>query len=179
MAKLVLTENANRITYDSLQIHGGTGYMKEFNVERLARDARITNIYEGTSQLQVVAAIGAVINDIFGRHFTEKEKKEYKGNLARLADKQKEMRELFLDCLKYVTDKGDKHFQSVAAKELVEIYHWLYAGYLLMDEAELDSRKVFIANSFILGAAAKARRNAEVIKNDAFSDLLHADEVLI
>ena len=179
MTKYVLTENANRITYDSLQIHGGTGYMKEFNVERLARDARITNIYEGTSQLQIVAAIGGVINDILAPHFAEKEKKEYKGNLARLADRLKDMRKLFLDCLKYVTDKDDKHFQSVAAKELVEIYHWLYAGYLMMDEAELDSRKVFIANRFIIGAVAKARRNAEVIKNDAFSDLLHADEVLI
>ncbi len=179
MTKYVLSENANRITYDSLQIHGGTGYMKEFNVERLARDARITNIYEGTSQLQIVAAIGSVINDIFGQHYAKKERKEYKGNLAGLADKLKEMRKLFLDCLKYVTDKDDKHFQSVAAKELVEIYHWLYVGYLLMDEAELDSRKVFIANRFIIGAAAKAHRNADVIKNDAFSDLLHADEVLI
>lgn len=179
MTKYVLTENANRITYDSLQIHGGTGYMKEFNVERLARDARITNIYEGTSQLQIVAAIGGVINDILAQHFASKEKKEYKGNLARLADRLKEMRKLFLDCRKYVTDKADKHFQSVAAKELVEIYHWLYAGYLMMDEAELDSRKVFIANRFIIGAAAKASRNAEVIKNDAYSDLLHADEILI
>lgn len=179
MVKYVLSENANRITYDALQIHGGTGYMKEFNVERLARDARITNIYEGTSQLQIVAAIGGVINDIFARHFADKELKEYKGNLAGLADQLKEMRKLFLDCRKYVTDKSDQHFQSVAAKELVEIYHWLYVGYLLMEEAELDSRKVFIANRFIIGAAAKAHRNADVIKNDAFSDLLHADEVLI
>jgi hypothetical protein len=89
------------------------------------------------------------------------------------------MRKLFLDCLKYVTDKDDKHFQSVAAKELVEIYSYLYTGYLLMDEAELDRRKVFIANRYITGAAAKARKNAEVIKDDTFADLLHADEVLV
>jgi len=179
MSKYVLTENANKLTYDSLQIHGGTGYMKEFSVERLARDARITNIYEGTSQLQIVAAIGGVVNDIFAGFFSERGKKEYKGNLARLADKQIEMRKSFLDCLKYVTDKADKHFQSVAAKELVEIYSYLYTGYLLMDEAEIDSRKVFIANRYILEAAAKTRMNAEVIKNDAFTDLLHADEILI
>ena len=49
----------------------------------------------------------------------------------------------------------------------------------MMDEAELDSRKVFIANRFIIGASAKASRNAEVIKNDAYSDLLHADEILV
>ena len=52
IVKYTITEMANQITYDSLQIHGGTGYMKEFSIERLARDARITNIYEGTSQLQ-------------------------------------------------------------------------------------------------------------------------------
>jgi len=179
MSKYALTENANKLTYDSLQIHGGTGYMKEFSVERLARDARITNIYEGTSQLQIVAAIGGVINDIFASFFSERGKKEYKGNLAQLADKLVEMRKSFLDCLKYVTDKSDKHFQSVAAKELVEIYSYLYTGYLLMDEAEIDSRKVFIANRYILEAAAKTRMNAEVIKNDTFTDLLHADEILI
>lgn len=179
MAKYVLTEDANRIAYDALQVHGGTGYMKEFNVERLVRDARITNIYEGTSQLQVVAAIGGVVNDIFADHFAEKERKEYKANLARLADELKEMRALFLDCLKYVMDKTDKHLQSVVAKELVEMYSYLYTGYLLMDEAEIDSRKVFIANRYILGAAAKALRNAAVIKKDAYADLLHADEILI
>ncbi|HGY54233.1 MAG TPA: acyl-CoA dehydrogenase [Caldithrix abyssi] len=179
MTKYVLTENANKITYDALQIHGGTGYMKEFNIERLARDARITNIYEGTSQLQVVAAIGGVINDIMGAYFEQKEKRHYKGNLQRLADMLKEIRLIFLDSLKYVEDKNDKYFQDVAAKELVELYSYLFTGYLLLDEAEVDSRKVFIANRFIISAEAKARQNAEAIKNEQFSDLLHADEILI
>ena len=179
MTKYVLTENANKITYDALQIHGGTGYMKEFNIERLARDARITNIYEGTSQLQVVAAIGGVINDILGSYFEQKEKRQYKGNLQRLADMLKEIRLIFLDSLKYVEDKNDKYFQDVAAKELVELYSYLFTGYLLLDEAEVDSRKVFIGNRFIISAEAKARQNAEAIKNEQFSDLLHADEILI
>jgi len=179
LCKYVLTENANKIAYDSLQIHGGTGYMKEFRVERLVRDARITNIYEGTSQLQIVAAIGGVINDILAAHFEEKEKKTYKGNLVRLADILEEIREIFLDNRKYVTDKNDKYFQDVAAKELVELYSYLYTGYLVLDEAEKDSRKVFIANRYITTAIAKARQNAEAIKNEQFSDLLHADEILI
>lgn len=178
MAKYVLTENANKIAYDSLQIHGGTGYMKEFSVERLARDARITNIYEGTSQLQIVAAIGGVINDILDGHFREKEAHEYKSNLARLADHLKEIREIYLDSLKYVIDKNDKYFQDVAAKELVELYSYLFTGYLLLDEAEIDSRKIFIANRYITSAAAGARKNAEIIKYETFSDLMHADEIL-
>lgn len=178
MTKYVLTENANKITYDSLQIHGGTGYMKEFNVERLARDARITNIYEGTSQLQIVAAIGGVINDILGNFFIEKEKHEYKSNIAILADHLKNIRQIFLDSKKYVLDKNDKYFQDVAAKELVELYSYLVTGYLLLDEAEVNSRKIFIANRYITSAAANARKNAEIIKNESFSDLMHAEEIL-
>jgi len=65
MLKLMSSEYCNQITYDAVQIHGGTGYMKDFPVERMYRDARITTIYEGTSQLQVVAAIRAVINNTY------------------------------------------------------------------------------------------------------------------
>jgi alkylation response protein AidB-like acyl-CoA dehydrogenase len=57
LLKMVSSEYCNEIAYDAIQVHGGTGYMKDFPVERLYRDARITSIYEGTSQLQVVAAI--------------------------------------------------------------------------------------------------------------------------
>jgi len=179
MTKYFLTENANKITYDALQIHGGTGYMKEFNVERLARDARITNIYEGTSQLQIVAAIGGVINDILKRFFEEHKTKQYKGVLEQLADHLEEMREMFLESLKYVEDKDDKYFQDVAAKELVEMYGYTYVGYLLLDEAEKNTRKVFIAKRYILDALATCRKHAAAIKNDEFSDLYHADEILL
>jgi len=179
VSKYTITESANKITYDALQIHGGTGYMKEFKVERLARDARITNIYEGTSQMQVVAASGGVINDVMKEYFEEKEQREYKGGLAKLANHLKEIREIFLDCLKYVLDKKDTGFQDVAAKDLVELYSYLYIGYLVLDEAEIESRKVFIANRYIINALANARKNAESIKNELFSDILHADKILV
>ena len=178
ITKYVLTESSNKVTYDSLQIHGGAGYMKDFNVERLSRDARITNIYEGTSQLQIVAAAGSVLNDILGDYFQEKAEKEYKGTLIRLADYLKEIRRIFLDSLKFVLDKNEKDFQDVAAKELVELYGFLYTGYLLLGEAEIEHKKVFIANRYIVSALAKAHTNAEAIKNEQFSDLLHADEIL-
>ena len=178
MSKYVLTESANRMTYDSLQIHGGTGYMKEFRVERLARDARITNIYEGTSQMQVVAAIGHVINDILREHFDAKEQTEYRGALLPLANALKEIRSLYHDSLKYIVERKDPSFQDVAAKDLVELYSYLIIGYLVLDEAEKNTRKSFIANRYIFGALAKARQNAEAIRNGVFSDLLHADQIL-
>jgi alkylation response protein AidB-like acyl-CoA dehydrogenase len=179
LSKYILTESANKITYDSLQIHGGTGYMREFRVERLARDARITNIYEGTSQLQIVAAIGGVLNDVLSEYYNEREAKEYKGGLSRLADYLKEIRTIFYNCLKYVIDKKDHAFQDVAAKDLVELYSYLYIGYMLLDEAEIESRKMFIANRYILNSVSNAHKNAESIKNELFSDLLHSDKILI
>ena len=60
LVKLFSSEYANQLAYDAIQIHGGSGFMKDYPCERLYRDARIMNIYEGTSQLQVVAAINAV-----------------------------------------------------------------------------------------------------------------------
>jgi alkylation response protein AidB-like acyl-CoA dehydrogenase len=179
MTKYLVTEAANKITYDALQIHGGTGYMREFKVERLARDARITNIYEGTSQMQIVAAAGGVINDILGEYFEQKEKQNYKGGLSNLVNHLIEIREIFKDCLKYVIDKKDTAFQDVASKDLVELYSYLYIGYLLLDEASIDSRKIFVANRYIINSVANARKNAESIKDELFSDILHADEILI
>ncbi len=178
ITKLVLTESANKIAYDSLQIHGGTGYMKEFRVERLARDARITNIYEGTSQLQVVAAISGVLNDVLKDYFDQREKKVYAGGLEVLSNHLKEIREILYDALKYVAGKKDTGFQDVAAKELVELYAYLYIGYLLLDEAEENQKKRFIANRYILNALANSRRNSELIKSETYSDILHLDEIV-
>lgn len=178
ITKLILTESANKITYDSLQIHGGTGYMKEFRVERLARDARITNIYEGTSQLQIVAAISGVLNDVLKEYFDEREKKVYSGGLSVLANHLKEIREILYDSLKYVAGKKDTGFQDVAAKELVELYSFIYVGYLLLDEAEENQKKRFIANRYILNALANSRRNAELIRSETYSDILHIDEIV-
>ena len=178
MTKYVLTESSNKISYDALQVHGGAGYMKDFIIERLTRDARITNIYEGTSQLQIVAATGGVINDILKEHFDQKEQKTYKGTLTKLANYLKEIREIFYDCLKYIVDKKDPHFQEITAKDLVELYTFLYVGYLVLEEAEINKRKIFIANRYITSALSLSRKNAESIKNDQYQDVLHADEIL-
>ncbi len=179
MTKYVLSESANKITYDAMQIHGGTGYMKEFMIERLTRDARITNIYEGTSQMQIVAAAGSVVNNVLSEYFDEWSKKEYKGSLANLLTNLLEIRELYNGSLKYVKDKKDANFQDVAAKDLVELYTYIYVGFLLLMEANEDQRKVFTARRYILDSVSKARKNAESIKSELYSDILYADTILI
>ena len=177
MCKLILTESANKITYDSLQIHGGTGYMKEFNIERLARDARITNIYEGTSQLQVVAAIGGVINDIYSEKFDEYETKNYNGPLADLVIKLKEIRSIFKESLEFVHGKNDKDFKDISSKDLVEMYSYLVTGYLLIDEAEKDERKLHTAKRYILRSLAASKQNHETIKLELYSDIQAHDNI--
>ena len=72
------SEYANQNAYDSIQIHGGSGFMKDYPCERLYRDARIMNIYEGTSQLQVVAAINAVTKGTFLEQIKTYEAADYR-----------------------------------------------------------------------------------------------------
>jgi hypothetical protein len=119
-----------------------------------------------------------VVNDLLAEDFIQKADKIYKGSLSRLADYLKDIRKIYLDCRKYILDKNEVQFQEVAARDLVELYSYQYVGYLLLDEAEMEPRKIFIANRYIVSALAKARSNAEAIKNEQFSDLLHADEIL-
>jgi 3-(methylthio)propanoyl-CoA dehydrogenase len=178
LSKYFLSESANKIAYDSLQIHGGTGYMKEFSIERLFRDARITNIYEGTSQLQVVAASGGVINDVLASYLDGWDQQEYKGTLAHLLEHLREIRNIYNDCIKYVKEKKDAGFQEVASKDLVEIYGSLYIGYLLLQDANKDSKKIFTARRYILDSLAKALKNQESIKSEMYSDVLHTETIL-
>jgi hypothetical protein len=179
LAKYFLTEGVNKIAYDAMQIHGGTGYMKEFSVERLFRDARITNIYEGTTQLQVVAASGGVLNDVVGEYIGKWLSAEYKGSLQDLLKMLIEIREICGDCLNYLKNKKDASIQDVAMRELVRTYGDLYLGCLLLREANEDNKRLFTARRFILEAHANAFKNRDVIKSDVYSDILHADTILL
>ena len=67
ITKGMTSEFANQNAYDSIQIHGGSGFMRDYTCERLYRDARITSIYEGTTQLQVVAALRYVTSGVYSR----------------------------------------------------------------------------------------------------------------
>jgi len=73
LAKGLTSEFCNEIAYDSLQIHGGSGFMKDYPIERIYRDARITTIYEGTTQLQIVAAIKGVTTGAYYAQMQEYE----------------------------------------------------------------------------------------------------------
>jgi alkylation response protein AidB-like acyl-CoA dehydrogenase len=87
MSKYYCSEMCNRIAYDSIQVLGGSGYMQDYACERHARDARITTIYEGTSQLQVVAAVRGVCSGTAENFLTELAGQQYEPALNDLLDK--------------------------------------------------------------------------------------------
>lgn len=132
LLKLFSSEYANEVSYDSLQIHGGSGYMKDYAIQRYVRDARITNIYEGTSQLQVVAAIRGVINGVFESMMGVYEAEEIAVSAEPLRARLVAMKEEYKVAAEFVLGKGDAAFQDFHARRLVEMAGYIIHGHLLV-----------------------------------------------
>jgi len=135
MLKLMSSEFCNQICYDAIQVHGGTGYMKDFPVERMYRDARILSIYEGTSQLQVVAAIRAVINDTYSLFIETLEKTEVPQEFERVKFELNTMRARYEYARKKVSDMNREEMLDLHARRLVEMAAYIIMTYLLMFDA--------------------------------------------
>ena len=155
MCKALSTEVANQVAYDAIQIHGGTGFMKDFPAERFYRDARITNIYEGTTQLQVVAAIGGVMLRVNDERIATFMALPYEGALARLKDKVAALHKKQLEAVKYVSEKKDAEYQSLVAQCLVDMETFVFVGMLMLRDALKDSEREMFAERYILDAESK------------------------
>ncbi|MBR2722725.1 MAG: acyl-CoA dehydrogenase family protein [Lentisphaeria bacterium] len=167
MCKALATESANQIAYDAIQIHGGTGYMKDFNVERYYRDARITNIYEGTTQLQVVAAIGGVIQRDNDERIKEFFALPFEGETAKLAAIVKKMYDKQLEAVKFVADKKNADYHDLMARALVENETYIFVGLLLLRDALKSAERLPIASRYILdGQFEFEKRYLRVMSDD-------------
>ena len=148
LVKLFSSEYANQQAYDAIQIHGG--FMKDYPCERLYRDARIMNIYEGTSQLQVVAAINAVTKGTFMEQIERYAAAEYNQPMQPVVAKLKELTAKFSEMTAHV-EAGDKElcgFKDFHARRLVETAGHIIITYLLARQAGdseeyADSAKIF------------------------------------
>lgn len=136
--KMMASEYCNQNAYDAIQVHGGSGYMKEYPVERLYRDARITTIYEGTSQLQTVAAIRYVTNGSYLGRIKEYEEMEIAPKFEPLKAKLIAMREQYEQACEYMNDK-DNAFVDFNARKLVEMAAHIIMSWLLILEASVNS----------------------------------------
>jgi len=148
LIKLFGSEYANSISYDSLQIHGGTGFTTDFPIERIYRDARITSIYEGTSQLQVVAAIRGVTTKVFSqriKEFNEMVNDDY----SDLKEKLEKLTKEYEETLQYVEDMDDTEILDFHARRLVEMAGNIIISYLLILDAQRDKKYEQSARVFV------------------------------
>jgi hypothetical protein len=134
MSKYFCSEMSNTVTYDSIQVLGGSGFMRDYPCERYARDARITTIYEGTSQLQVVAAVRGVCGGTFERYIAELDALEYESEVSSLIDTVREGNLLLKKSIAFVKEAGIE-YMDLYGRNLVDIAIAIINGYLLCGQA--------------------------------------------
>ena len=158
MVKYYAAEISVQVTDDALQIHGGNGYMKDYPIERLYRDARITNIYEGTSQIQVDWAMSRILRGSLNGVLNEYAQQNYADNeLNALAMEVRAAQDALNASIEYVNDKKtqdgerDTDYRNLVARKIVDMAVDVYVSYLLLDQAAKSDRKKVIAKKFITG----------------------------
>ena len=140
MLKLFSSEYANQIAYDCIQVHGGSGFMKDYACERLYRDARILTIYEGTSQLQVVAAIKGVTSGVYANRIKEYETVEVSGELAEMRKTLVALRERYEATVEKAKELGTaSEAFDFLSRRLVEMAGYLIMSNLLVNDAQKEA----------------------------------------
>ena len=166
LLKLFASEYSNQIAYDSLQIHGGSGFMKDYPIERIIRDARITTIYEGTSQLQVVAAIKGVTTGVFLQQMKAYAATPVHTDMEYMKKTLADMTEEYVKAYELVHAVGDNEYLDFHARRLVEMAGHIIMGYLLLLDAQRDARFTNSADVYIkLGAAWNKDRYSYIAKS--------------
>jgi len=157
LLKLFSSEYANQLAFDAIQIHGGSGFMKDYPCERLYRDARIMNIYEGTSQLQVVAAINHVTKGTYLEKIKDYEAESYCEAVAPVAAKLVELRKMFEQACERVEtlNRQTAGYKDFHARRLVEMAGHIIITYLLARQAA--DCEDYVATAKIFGKIAEAK----------------------
>ena len=160
MSKYYCSEMCNSVAYDSIQILGGSGFMRDYPCERHARDARITTIYEGTSQLHVVAAVRGVSGGTSEKYLDDLAAMEYEPEVKDLLDILDQGRELLKKSVAYVKEAGIE-YMDLYGRKLVDIALDLILGYLFCDQASTKvDMQVAVAGNGDQTISMKKRKEA-------------------
>ena len=165
-SKYFNSEMCNRVAYDGIQVMGGSGFMKDYNMERYYRDARITNIYEGTSQLQIVGAIGGILSGTLNTVFDDFVAREYPGKFNELTTEAKSMVPLLYEAVEFVKQKKDPGYTDLVARRLVDMALDLYISILFLDCLERDEKKASRAEIWVRDARLRGEKNHAFILGD-------------
>lgn len=165
LAKGLGSEYCNQNAYDSIQIHGGSGFMKDYACERIYRDARITSIYEGTTQLQVVAAIRHVTTGTYLNMIRNYEAMEIKETLHPLRDVLVGLTARYETAVASVLDVKDTTYTDFMARRMVEMAGNIIMGYLLILDANRNESFTKSAEVYNKLAQAEVNKHADFIAN--------------
>ena len=135
IAKGMNSEYVNQNAYDAIQVHGGSGFIMEYKCQRLYRDARIFSIYEGTTQLQVVAAIRYITNGTYLGIMKEMLSSEVAEELKPLQERTKKMVELYEQAVNYVKELGDQEAHDFLGRRLYDMTGDILMSLLILDDA--------------------------------------------
>ena len=160
LAKGLNSEYANQNAYDCIQIHGGSGFMLEYPCQRIYRDARITSIYEGTTQLQTVAAIRYVTSGMYTEVIADYLQFNYSAEVAGLVARIKSMSEKYEAALKHVKEAENQEMLDFLARRLYEMAGDIIMSLLICQDAtnapELFSKS---ANVYVRFAEAEIEKH--------------------
>ncbi len=171
LVKGLSSEVCNKMAYDSLQIHGGSGFMKDYPIERIYRDARITSIYEGTTQLQVVAAIRGVTTGGYLKQIRAYEVEDIKPELHTYRRALIQMTDEYEEAVEKVTSVNETEFVDFHARRLVEMAGNIVMGYLLLMDSNRNHDYWHSLEVFLKVARPENRANAESIRFSNINDL--------
>ena len=165
MLKMFSSEYANQNAYDCIQVHGGSGFMKDYACERLYRDARILTIYEGTSQLQVVAAIRHVTTGTYLKRIREYEAMPCAEAFAPLRQRLAGMTALYEQAVARVTELKNGEYLDFCARRLVEMAGHILMGHLLVLDASRDDMFARSAAVYLNHGEAEVRKHAAFLEH--------------
>jgi len=165
MSKYYASEMCVTVANTALQVLGGSGYMTDYPAERYLRDARITTIYEGTSQLQVVAAVRGVCSGPFERYAAELEEAAHDDELLNaLKQKLIEAKDDVLLAIAYVKERGGD-YMDYSGRRLVDSAIAIIVGHLFLRQATANERKKRVARRFIDIGLARIRMDCELVRS--------------
>ncbi len=159
------SEYCNQNAYDCIQIHGGSGFMKDYACERVYRDARITSIYEGTTQLQVVAAIRHVTTGTYLNMIRDYEAQEVSDNLRPLRDNLIAMTAKYEESVAKVLEVKDAAYTDFMSRRMVEMAGNIIMGYLLLQDATRNAEFTKSAEVYNKLAQEVVTKHADFIAN--------------
>ena len=174
LAKMFASEYANEVAYDSIQIHGGSGYMKDYACERLYRDARIMNIYEGTTQLQVVAAINHVTKGTYLEQIMRYEENARTEATKAMGEQLVELRKVYEQVVARVEaiDKEANGYKEFHSRRLVEIAGYIIMSHIMLRQAaECEADYLNPTKIFVKYASKKVTEAAAYINASEASDV--------